>query len=38
MYFVTFNVDGAERTGRTEVFAGSTAYAHLLVDGRDADR
>jgi hypothetical protein len=35
MYFVTFNVDGAERTGRTEVFAGSTTDTTFSVDNRD---
>ena len=34
MHLVSFNVNRAERTSRTQVFARSAAYATRLVDGR----
>ena len=34
----TIYSDSADRTGRTEILAGATAYALALVHGRDADR
>ena len=35
MYFVAFDVDGGEGTGRTEVLAGTTADTLGFVYGRD---
>ena len=35
MYFVSFDVDGRERTRRTNIFAGSTADTSGIVDGRN---
>ena len=38
MLFVTFDVDGAEGTCRTQIFTGSAADAAGFVDGRDVGR
>ena len=38
MLFVTFDIYGAERAHRAEVFAGSAAYAALGVDHRNVRR
>jgi len=38
MYLMTFNVDGCQWAHRTQVFTGTTADAHSLVDGRNRGR
>ena len=38
VHFVAFNIDGAERSGRAEVFAGATADAFVFVHGRHLHR
>lgn len=38
MYFVSFNVDCGERSCRTQVLAGTAAYAPFLIDCRNHQR